>query len=195
MTFSNHALRSSWRGSAASITPGCTGWPKDKFLALPEDAARVDASYGSGLKLAGAKAGPLQPDAAKPGWLLPLTLYWQVERPGVKDLSTCLEMGRRHSKVWLTRENYPAWGPENGEEATSSWRGDLIFPDDHILDIGPDIPRVVSPGGHDRASARLSGNCCLPVRILPSAWAGLRYRHADRHNSKLCPARSLRKAA
>ena len=113
---------------------------KDKFLALPEDAVRMDASYGSGLKLAGAKAGPLQPDASKPGCLLPLTLYWQVERPGIKDRRLVLKWVDDTGKVWLTKQNYPAWGPEDNGEATSSWRGDLIFPDDHILDIGPNIP-------------------------------------------------------
>jgi hypothetical protein len=64
-------------------------------------------------------------------------LYWQVERPEVKDYRLMLSLLDSGGRARAGQESFPAWGPEASADATGSWRSDLIFPDVHMLDIGP----------------------------------------------------------
>ncbi len=112
---------------------------KEDYLSLPDDAVRADAGYANGLHLVGYKTFDASTNAGG-GWLVPLQIYWQVERPCIKDYRLLLRLVDDSGEVRYSRKNYPAWGPDDCEKSEGAWRGDLIYPEEHWLEVGADVP-------------------------------------------------------
>lgn len=112
---------------------------KDQFLALPDDAFRIAADYGNGLKLVGCKIYQMGKRGDGP-WILPVEIFWQVKRPCIKDYRFVLRLVAENGDVKASKKNYPPWGPDDCEASLDFWRGDLVYPDEHWLEVGEDTP-------------------------------------------------------
>jgi hypothetical protein len=81
---------------------------------VPAGATRLDVEFGGQIRLLAAMAGP---GNARPGELLPLTLYWQALGPVPQDYTVFVHLLGQHDRVLAQRDAAPGLGAQ----PTSQW--------------------------------------------------------------------------
>jgi hypothetical protein len=93
---------------------------------LPEGAIRLDVDFGGQNRLLGAVASD---DTARPGDILPLTLYWQASGQVDRDYTVFVHLLGRYDRVLAQRDAAPGLG----ERPTSQWTPGQVVADPYLL--------------------------------------------------------------
>jgi hypothetical protein len=94
--------------------------------ALPEEAIRLDAEFGSQIRLLGAVTGK---DSVQPGDVLALTLYWEAGSPVERDYTVFVHLLGEHERVIAQRDTAPGLGAR----PTSQWTPGQVVVDPYLL--------------------------------------------------------------
>ncbi len=118
---------------------------------LPAGAIHLDAEFDGQIHLLGAVTGA---DAAQPGDVLALILYWQAAAPPARDYTVFVHLLGRHDRVLAQRDAAPGLGAR----PTSGWTPGQVVADPYLLALpeaayAPD-EAVWEVGLYDAATGR-----------------------------------------
>ncbi len=118
---------------------------------LPAGATRLDADFGGQIRLLGAVFGE---GSARPGDILPLTLYWQAVGPVDGDYTVFVHLLGQYDRVLTQRDTAPGLGAR----PTSHWEPGQVLADPYLLPLpeaayAPD-EAVWEVGLYDAATGR-----------------------------------------
>ncbi len=110
----------------------------EMFLSLPPQTTSIESEFPGQVRLKGYRLYPMEisPQGER---ILPVTLYWQVRDPCAQAASLVLKLVNGVSTVWASATDSVPWGSQICERQRA-WRGDLIFPDEHLLKVYPGTP-------------------------------------------------------
>ena len=108
--------------------------PTDKLMTLPPEAHQTEVEYENCLELVGYEIHPMtqRRDGTQQ---LPVSLYWQASEYCRDDYQVVLKLRNDAYSEWGSKDIFPAC-----EGWESSWRDDLIMPDEHSLKVLPGTP-------------------------------------------------------
>lgn len=74
--------------------------------------------------------------AVTPGDILPLTLYWQADRPTMRPYTVFNHLISAEGELVAQQDNWPV----NGQWPSTCWQPDEVVADSYLLSLPPDLP-------------------------------------------------------